>query len=167
MQLLIIRHAIAFERDPHRWADDALRPLSPAGVKRSRKSAAGLKTLCRAPVRLLTSPLVRAAQTADILSKIAGWPRADIAPELAPGKGAATVLALLARDRSGHIALVGHQPDLSELLSACLLKEGKPLAIEMKKNAVACVSFPGRARAGGGSLEWLATPRLLRALRKS
>jgi phosphohistidine phosphatase len=167
MELLIIRHASAFKRDRQRWADDALRPLSPAGVRRSRKAAAGIKALCKAPDRLLTSPLVRAAQTANILTEIAGWPRAKIAPELEPGKGAAAVLALLAMDRSDHIAIVGHQPDLSELLTACLLKESKTLAIEMKKNAVACVSFHGRVRAGGGVIKWLATPRLLRGFRNS
>ncbi len=94
MELLIIRHAIAFERDRHRWADDAARPLSPAGIRRSRKAAAGLKELCKVPDRLLTSPLIRARQTAKILTEVAGWPPAEIAPELKPGEGAAAVLTL-------------------------------------------------------------------------
>jgi phosphohistidine phosphatase len=165
MELLIIRHAIAFERDRHRWANDAARPLSPSGVRRSRKAAAGLKELCKVPDRLLTSPLIRARETAKILSEVAGWPRAEIAPELAPGKGAATVLTLLAKDRSNRIAIVGHQPDLSALLAACLLKDGGTLPIEMKKNAVACLSFDGRARVGRAVIKWLATPRLLRGFR--
>ena len=88
-----------------------------------------------------------------------------MAPELKPGEGAAAVLALLANDRSERIAVVGHQPDLSALLAACLLKDGGALAIEMKKNAVACLSFDGRARVGRAVLEWLATPRLLRGFR--
>jgi phosphohistidine phosphatase len=165
MELLIIRHAIAFERDRRRWADDGARPLSPAGITRSRKAAAGLKELCKAPDRLLTSPLVRARQTAKILTEIAGWPPAAIAPVLAPGKGAVTVLTLLAKDRSKRIAIVGHQPDLSALLTACLLKDSSDLPIEMKKNAVACLSFDGRARVGGAALKWLATPRMLRGFR--
>ena len=165
MELLIIRHAIAFERDRDRWADDAARPLSPLGVRRSRKVAAGLKKLCNVPDRLLTSPLIRARQTAKILTEVAGWPRAEMAPELKPGEGAAAVLALLANDRSERIAVVGHQPDLSALLAACLLKDGGTLPIEMKKNAVACLSFDGRARVGRAVLEWLATPRLLRGIR--
>lgn len=164
MELLIIRHATAFERDRHRWADDGLRPLSPVGVRRSRKAAAGLKEFCKAPDRLLTSPLIRARETAQILTEIAGWPRAEIARELTPGEGAAAVLTLLAKDRSKRIALVGHQPDLSALLTACLLKDHRALPIEMKKNAVACLSFGGRARAGSAVLKWLATPRLLRGL---
>jgi phosphohistidine phosphatase len=165
MQLLIIRHAIAFERDRQRWADDAARPLSPSGVRRSRKAAAGLKELCKVPDCLLTSPLVRASQTAEILTEVAGWPPAKIASELKPGQGAAAVLTLLAKDRSKRIAIVGHQPDLSALLAACLLKDRSGLLIEMKKNAVACLSFDGRARLGGAALEWLATPRMLRGSR--
>jgi phosphohistidine phosphatase len=165
MELLIIRHAIALERDRHRWADDAARPLSPSGVRRSRKAAAGLKELCNVPDRLLTSPLIRARETAKILTEVADWPRAEIAPELKPGEGAAAVLTLLAKDRSQRIAIVGHQPDLSALLAACLLKDSGTVPIEMKKNAVACLSFNGRARVGGAALKWLATPRMLRGFR--
>jgi phosphohistidine phosphatase len=165
MELLIIRHAIAFERDPQRWADDAARPLSPAGFRESRKAAAGLKELCKVPDRLLTSPLIRARQTAEILTEVAGWPPAKIASELKPGEGAAAVLTLLAKDRSKRIAIVGHQPDLSALIAACLIEDRGTLSIEMKKNAVACLSFDGRVRIGRASLKWLATPRMLRGFR--
>jgi len=165
MELLIIRHAIAVARDRHRWADDAARPLSPVGVRRSRKAASGLKELCKTPDRLLTSPLLRARQTAKILTQVAGWPQAEVAPELKPGKAAAAVLTLLAKDRSQRIAVVGHQPDLSALLTACVLGNHSVLPIDMKKNAVACLSFDGRARFGSAVLKWLATPRMLRGFR--
>lgn len=165
MDLLIVRHAIAYDRDPHRWRDDAERPLSPAGIRRARRAAIGLKQLSGRPQRLLTSPLVRARQTAQILTEIAGWPEADEAQELAPGEPALSLLALLARDRSRLTAVVGHQPGLGHLLGACLLGGGESLPIEMKKNAVACVSFDGKPRAGHAALRWLATPRMLRALR--
>ena len=65
------------------------------------------------------------------------------------------------------VAVVGHQPGLGALLTACLLGEDGALPIEFKKNAVACVSFEGRPRAGRGALAWLATPRMLRGLRGS
>jgi phosphohistidine phosphatase len=165
MELLIIRHAIAFERDRDRWPDDDARPLSPSGVRRSRKAAAGLKELCKVPNRLLTSPLIRARETAKTLTEVAGWPRAEIAPELKPGEGAAAVLTLLAKDKAKRIAIVGHEPDLSVLIGACLLKGNNAFKVEMKKNAVACLSFRGRARAGTAALEWLATPRMLRGFR--
>src|ERR1700691_4972564 len=112
MELLIIRHAIAFERDRHRWRDDAARPLSPAGMRRARKAAAGLKEISKAPQLLLTSPLVRARQTAQILTDVAGWPESEEAPELSPGQSASAVLALLGKVRGKLVAVVGHQPEL-------------------------------------------------------
>jgi phosphohistidine phosphatase len=114
---------------------------------------------------LLSSPLVRARQTAKILTQVAGWPEAEEVLELSPEEPALAVLTLLARDRSKIVAVVGHQPGLGELLAACLLGEGGALPIEMKKNAVACVAFEGKPRAGHAALKWLATPRMLRALR--
>ena len=165
MELLIIRHAIAFERDRHRWRDDAARPLSPAGMRRARKAAAGLKEFSKAPDLLLTSPLVRARQTAQILTEVAGWPTATEASELAPGERVPAVLALLGKARGKLVAIVGHQPELGTLLTACLLGDGEVLPIEMKKNAVACLSFSGTVRAGHAALRWLATPRMLRGFR--
>jgi phosphohistidine phosphatase SixA len=108
---------------------------------------------------------VRARQTAQILSEVAGWPVAEEAPELSPGEPALAVLALLARERSKLTAVVGHQPGLGHLLAACLLGGGSSFPLEMKKNAVACVSFEGQPRAGRAALKWLATPKMLRALR--
>jgi phosphohistidine phosphatase len=166
MLLLIVRHAVAFERDRHRWRDDAARPLSPAGMRRARKAASGLKQLSRAPDRVLTSPLVRARQTAQILAEVAGWPQAEEAFELSPGESALSVLTLLGKDHSKLAAVVGHQPGLGNLIAACLLGSGRGLPIEMKKNAVVCVSFEGPPRAGRATLKWLATPRMLRGFRR-
>jgi phosphohistidine phosphatase len=165
MHLLIVRHAIAFERDRHRWRDDGARPLSPAGIRRARKAAAGLKQFSKAPDRLLTSPLVRAVQTAQILTEVAGWPQPEEVPELSPGEPALAVLTLLGKDRSRLVGVVGHQPGLGALLTTCLVGNGRPLLVEMKKNAIACVSFEGSPRAGRAVLEWLATPRMLRGCR--
>ena len=165
MELLIVRHAIALERNRERWRDDGARPLSPAGMRQSRKAAAGLKEFCRAPDRVLTSPLARARQTAQILTEVAGWPQAEETPELSPGGAPPAVLTLLGQKRSKLVAVVGHQPGLGALLTACLVGEDGALAIEMKKNAVACVSFEGSPSAGRAVLQWLATPRMLRRLR--
>ena len=166
MELLIIRHAIAAARDEDRWSDDGLRPLTQMGMRRSRRAAAGLKLITKAPDRLLTSPLVRARQTAKILTEVAGWPPAEKLPELLPGTAVLKVLTLLAKDRSQRVALVGHQPDLGALLSVCLLGNHDALSVDLKKNAVACVSFQGPARAGKAVLKWLATPSMLRRLRR-
>src|SRR5258708_21183376 len=67
MELLIVRHAIAFERDDHRWRDDGARPLSPAGMRRAPKAAAGLQRVRKAPQRPLTPPLRPHTQTAQNL----------------------------------------------------------------------------------------------------
>jgi phosphohistidine phosphatase len=166
MELLFIRHAIAAERDEDRWPDDGLRPLTRLGMRRSRRAAAGLKLITQAPDRLLTSPLVRARQTAKILTEVAGWPPAEEALELLPGTAALKILTLLAKDRSERVALVGHQPDLGVLLSVCLLGKQGALPVDLKKNTAACVSFQGLARAGQAVLKWLATPRMLRELRR-
>jgi phosphohistidine phosphatase len=165
MELLIVRHAIAFERDRHRWRDDAARPLSPAGIRHARKAAAGLKQLIGSPDRVLTSPLSRAGQTAQILAEIAGWPPAEEAPELSPGEPVLAVINRLSRHRDRLVAVVGHQPGLGNLLAACLMGEEGNLQIEMKKGAVACLSFATRPRPGRATLKWLATPRMLRAMR--
>jgi len=134
-------------------------------MRRARKAAAGLKKFAQRPDRLLTSPLVRARQTARILTEVAGWPVAEETPQLSPGKPVLAIIELLSSRRSKLTAVVGHQPDLGYLLGACLLGSGGALPIEMKKNAVACVSFAGRPRAGHAALAWLATPKMLRALR--
>jgi phosphohistidine phosphatase len=165
MELLIVRHAIAFERDLERWRDDGARPLTPEGKRRAKKAAAGLKRFTKPPDRLLTSPLVRARQTAQILTDVAGWPAAEETPELSPEEPPQSLLTLLGKDRSKLIALVGHQPGLGHLLSACLLGEGRNLPVDLKKNAVVCLSFRGSVRSGRAALKWLATPRMLRALR--
>ena len=165
MELLVVRHAIAFERDRERWRDDRARPLSPDGTARARRAAAGLKNFIRAPDRLWTSPLTRARQTAQILTDVAGWPQAVDTAELSPGAPVMAVLALLAKVRHPMIAVVGHEPGLGILLAACLAGEEGGVTIEMKKNAVACVSFEGAPHAGQGALRWLATPRMLRAFR--
>lgn len=164
MQLLIVRHAIACERDPHQWRNDRARPLTPAGMKRSRQAARGLKEFIRAPDRVLTSPLVRARQTARILTEVAGWPTAEEAVELSPGAPPWAVLSRFEENRAALVALVGHQPELGVLLAACLVGEGESLSIELKKNAVVCVTFEGPPRAGRATLKWLATPRMLRRL---
>ena len=166
MELLLIRHAIAAERDARRWRDDDARPLTPLGMRRSRRAAAGLKVITKAPDRLLTSPLVRARQTARILTEVAGWPPAEEVAELLPGAAALKVLALLSRKPRKRIALVGHQPDLGALLSTCLLGNHGLIPVDMKKNAVACLYFEGSPTPGGAALKWLATPRMLRGVRR-
>jgi phosphohistidine phosphatase len=168
MELLVVRHAIAYERSARRWPDDAERPLSPQGAARARKAALGLKRITAHPAQVLVSPLRRAQQTAAILTQFAGWPEAAECAQLLPGaapEGLLALLALLARDRGGRIAVVGHQPGLGRLLAACLPGGVGAAAFQFRKMGVALLSFQGAARAGRGELIWLLPPRILRAAR--
>jgi phosphohistidine phosphatase len=165
MELLVVRHAIAFERSPRRWPDDAERPLSPRGVARARKAALGLKRVTEHPARVLMSPLRRAQQTAAILTRFAGWPEAAPCVQLLPEAAPQALLALLGRTRERRIAVVGHQPGLGRLIAACLPGEVGAAAFELKKMGIALLSFQGVARAGRGQLIWLLPPGILRAAR--
>lgn len=164
MELLVLRHAIAFPRDGGRWPDDAQRPLTPEGVRKARQAAAGLKRIAARPALVLTSPLVRARDTARIFAEGARWPEAVECEALSP---AADPLELLAQLRShdgkaGCIAIVGHQPHLGRLIALCLRGEARPEALELKKSAVACLEFAGPPRAGRGTLTSLLPPKALR-----
>jgi phosphohistidine phosphatase len=167
MDLLIVRHAIAFDRSPRRWRDDGERPLSPEGLVRARKAAAGLKHITERPQCVLSSPLVRAKQTAAILTEFAGWPKAVECAALAPDEAPEGVFAALATQKEKIVAVVGHQPGLGRLLAACLpaqvLGGADPQAFELKKMGAALVSFSGTPRPGAGTLNWFVPPRILRA----
>lgn len=166
MDLLIVRHAIAFERNARRWPDDGERPLSPEGMVRARKAAAGLKQIAERPRCVLSSPLVRAKQTAAILTEFAGWPKAAECPALEPDEPPERVFAALAAQREKIVAVVGHQPGLGRFLAACLPTQMhgglNPKAFELKKMGVALVSFSGTPRSGAGVLNWFVPPRILR-----
>jgi len=164
MELLIVRHAIAFERSARRWPDDRDRPLSPRGLERARQAAQGLARLVKPPGRVLASPLARTLQTAELLTRFARWPQAARCPQLEPGAAPDALFALL--PATGRVALIGHEPDLSRLLSACLPGDFGGAAFRFRKMGVALVTFAGVAQRGRGKLAWFAAPRLLRAARK-
>ena len=165
VRVLLIRHAPAFDRDRKRWPDDRQRPLTPEGIVKFRRAAAGLKRLTDPIERVLVSPLTRARETADVLAKVCGWPPAVLAPELAPEGTPAQVLKLIRAQTSAHLALVGHEPNLAELLSVSVAGVGVALSCELKKGGAACLIFAAEARPGRGCLEWLLTPKALRAIR--
>ncbi|HEX5458754.1 MAG TPA: phosphohistidine phosphatase SixA [Steroidobacteraceae bacterium] len=166
MELLILRHAIAFPRDPKRWPDDGERPLTMEGMKRARRAAAGLKRIAKQPDFVLTSPLVRARDTAAIFAQAAHWPHAAECAALCPGGPPEEVLEILRRrgTKADCIAIVGHQPHLGRLLALCLRGDARCEAFELKKSAVVCVQFEGPPRARQGALTGLFPPRALRKI---
>jgi phosphohistidine phosphatase len=160
MRLLIVRHGIAAERGPGIVDDE--RQLTPRGRKRFRRAAQGLARVCKRPAAALTSPLIRARQTAEIAA--AAWGRLDPVdvPALASGddEGLEGVLATYPADAT--LAIFGHEPHLSALL-ARLLGSGLPDRLTFRKGGAALVQLPGRL-GEGGQLLWYLPPRLLRRL---
>src|SRR6476659_4187985 len=138
-QLFLIRHGIAEERGDA-WPDDAKRTLSEDGIERFQKSARCLVRLDVWIDVVLTSPLVRARQTADIVAS-AFDPRPSIIAidSLAPGGSYASLVADLEKHgRKTRIALVGHEPGIGELGARLI---GSRHAIEFKKGAIARVDI--------------------------
>jgi len=165
MDLYLVRHAAAFDFDPAVMSDDSQRPLTPEGQKRFGRAARGLRGLVPSVDVVLSSPWVRAWQTAEILRSETGWPAPVACDALASGRAPAEVLqALQPFTSSGAIALVGHEPSLHELASYLLTADASHAQIEMKKGAVACLEVGEGLRPGAGRLSWLLPPRVLRAL---
>jgi phosphohistidine phosphatase len=164
MEIYLVRHAIAHERDASRWPDDALRPLTDEGVERFESAARGLRRIVPAVECVLTSPFTRAWQTAEILTSHAGWPAAERADELTAGGDPDAVVTLLERRTVESVALVGHEPDLSGLASLLLVGDAAKAEIELKKGGViALTAWTADVRAAT-FLRWLAQPKLLRML---
>jgi phosphohistidine phosphatase len=165
VELMLVRHAMAAERGPN-YPDDRKRPLTTEGVARFKRVVDGLKGLGVTLDLVLTSPLVRAHHTAELLvAGIGGKPRLEVLDALAPGGRMVQVLDALAKQskRARHLALVGHEPDLGELAARLLRARG---TIEFKKGAVCCIELDGAMPTGPGTLRWLLPPRALRKLGK-
>lgn len=163
IELLLVRHAIAADRGPE-FPDDRLRPLTPAGTARWRKAVAGLRALQVEVDLVLTSPLVRARETADLLAAgLEGKPAVEETAALAPGAEAAAITQVIARIGRRHrrLALVGHEPDLGELAARLLRARG---ALEFKKGAVCRIDVDVATPGGPGTLRWFLPPRVLRKL---
>ncbi len=165
MNLYLVRHAIAFDPDPSAWADDRERPLTPDGQKKFRRAARGLRELVRRVDVVLSSPLTRAWQTAEILHTHAGWPEPVRFDELEPGREPTEVIDALQPHASAQsVALVGHEPALHELAAYLLSGDAATVRITMKKGGVARLAFPDSIKAAAADLEWLIAPGLLREL---
>jgi phosphohistidine phosphatase len=159
-RLMIIRHAIAYERDPKKWSNDDLRPLSPEGKRKFRDVARGLRALTDEPDLLLTSDLKRAVQTARILTKYANFPKGKVLLEARPEVSALRTVTALSTLKASRIALVGHEPALSALISSLLAGSPRALRGELKKGAIVLLEFNGRIKTGKGKLLAYCPPRV-------
>lgn len=157
MRVYFLRHGIAFERSEWKGGDTE-RPLTNDGIGKIRNTAKTLVHLDLGLDAIISSPLVRARQTADIVAQELGL-NAKLSEDkrLAPGFNESQLHVVL-RDhaRAGAVMLVGHEPDLSETIGT-LIGGGR---IAMKKGGLALVELPD-AQSRRGELLWLLTPKWL------
>src|SRR5919197_152341 len=168
MDLLIVRHAIAEDRDAFAESgkDDGERPLTPAGRRKFRVAARGLRSLVPAIDLLATSSLVRAVETGDVLQKLYGVDSAVRLDELSPDASPASLVSWLRRQQRARVQLatvVGHEPHLSRLVGH-LLTGGDSGFIDLKKGGACLLDLRDGAKAGGAELRWLLTAAQLRRL---
>ena len=161
-EIYIVRHAIAAERGEE-WPDDDKRPLTERGIARFKEGVAGLQWMGAAIDEVFTSPLVRAKQTADLLSAgVDGAPPVKVLAALSPGHEPKEVMGLLAQTaKRRRIAIVGHEPGLGEL-AAHLIGAGRPLVF--RKGGVCRIDIESLTARQPGSLIWFVTPKVLRRL---
>ena len=162
LELYLIRHGIAADRGEE-FPDDSKRPLTSEGIASLRKEARALDELGVAIEHIITSPLVRAKQTADVfVQHLQTKPSLSISDALAPaGSPAAVVQDIVKQARKGRIALVGHEPNLGEL-AARLIGSRTPLGF--KKGGICRIDFEVLPPKGVGHLRWFVTPKMLRKI---
>ena len=163
-ELYLIRHGVAAERGEN-YPDDTKRPLTNDGVQKLRKEARALLELDITFDVILTSPLVRTRQTAEVVASVFRNPPPIVnMPSLAPGGSHNTIIEELSKQhRRHHIALVGHEPGIGEFAGRLI---GLRRPLEFKKGAMCRIDVAALPPAGPGHLRWFLTPRILRKIAK-
>lgn len=160
MDVYVLRHGLADERDHRKYPNDDLRPLTPKGIDKLTRQARGLKTMGFSVDLVISSPLVRAVQTAEAIMK-----GLDIAcalrysETLVPEAHPYLLLEELASKHSGvgRVMVVGHEPHMSSFVSMVVSGDPNGL-IRLKKGALCKLSMPRVDGVRSGRLEWLMTP---------
>ncbi len=164
MLLYIVRHAIAVPHGTPGCAEDD-RPLTPEGIEKMQKAARGLRNLSVRPDLILTSPLPRALQTAQIMLKeLEGKVPVKTLACLSPGGSREEVYReIQQRERLESLMLVGHQPSLGEIAGEIAWGSAENY-IELKKGGACCLLLDKLRPTPSGTLLWLATPSMLRSI---
>lgn len=162
--VLVVRHAEAEEplEAARAGRSEAERRLTRDGIKLMKKGARGLATLVDPPALILSSPFTRAVQTADILVEVFPNAKRENHSRVAPGFDPEALLRWLGPRRDG-VALVGHEPDLSEWIGYAVSGLSLSLA-RMKKGSVCRLDIPTTARPGEAEIVWLLTLKQLAEL---
>ncbi len=162
MRLIIVRHGIAIDRTDPKSPPEADRFLTEKGISRTRQVAQGLKAMGIAPTVFLSSPWLRARQTADIVAEALDFPKKDITDtvNLLWDANPAHLFRELAALNAEEVACFGHAPNVDDLMAFAL--GGGRHFTEMKKAGAACLEI--NPPEPGGTLVWYLPPRLLRQL---
>lgn len=162
MELYIIRHAIAVDRFDADVQSDAERWLTGEGIEKMKIAAQGLARIIEGFDCIYTSPYRRAKETAEIVADALPAPIEELG-ELQPGVVFNDIAKALKPQSDACVALVGHEPDLSELISESI-SAAMHAHVLMKKGAAARIDFTSHMAPGLGALVWLMQPKQLRAL---
>jgi len=158
MNLYLIRHAIAVEE----YEDDSQRPLTDKGKKKMRSIAKGLRALGVEFDLILSSPYVRAKETAEILADVFKMKKeVQFSENLVPsGDPGLLVAEMNEKYTAGSIALVGHEPFLTALIGA-LVSDNASVDITLKKGGVCSLSADDLHHTRKATMDWLLTPGIL------
>ena len=161
MILYILRHGIATEPDARMFAKDADRPLTPEGKRKLGQVAGAMEALGLSFDLILSSPYLRARQTAEIIAEsLKARKRLELSDSLTPGGSAKKLVDLLnhLRPAPESVLLVGHEPYLSALISL-LVSGDASFAVVMKKGGLCKLSAESLTPGRCATLEWLLTPK--------
>jgi len=162
MKIYVVRHGIAIDREDPKCPPDPERYLTEEGIKKTKRVAAAVAALGAKPDLMLSSPYVRATQTAEIFATALDYPKQKIRHTdlLLPGAEPTLFFRDLAKDKqSSTLFVFGHAPQLDDLIAAAL--GSKHHITSLKKAGVALIELK-RVSPPSGQLIWLAPPRLLR-----
>jgi phosphohistidine phosphatase len=164
MRLYIVRHAIAVPHGTPGVAEDD-RYLTEEGIEKMEKAAAGLLKIGAVPQLVLSSPLVRARQTADILLNVFDKKiRLIETVHLAPGGNRKELYDQIREYQdSASLALVGHQPSLGEIAGEIAWGSWEHY-FELKKGGTCAIDLHQLKPVPRGILRFLLTPAILRSL---
>ena len=160
MRIYLMRHGNALDVGEQGVHHDSERPLSDKGVEICREVAQGLGVLGVNPDLVVSSPLARTRQTAEVIAETLGGRSLTLSPLLAPSGNLPDLLDWLHQGLWDSVLLVGHMPDLA-VLASLLLCGHSTAGIDFKKSAVCCISFLGRPAPGSGYLQWFLPPKPL------
>ena len=164
-ELCIMRHGISVTRGTTAFPNDDDRPLTPEGKRKMKEIARGLARLGQKPDWILSSPLIRARQTAAIVAETLGLHLPfDLADSLRPGGSLESLLQLLGtHPERRRTMIVGHETDLSQM-AARLIGASRHARMGLKKGGCCLIRFDQNPPQPPGELLWWLTPRILRQI---